>query len=294
MRGTHRIAALSLAVAAGALVAAAVVAPAQAAMPTSVTVAGSLQSEAGCSADWQPDCAATHMTAGPDGIWRKTLAVPAGTYDYKAAIDDSWTESYGGPGGVQITLTLAAAASVTFYYDPVTHYLADNVNSVIVSAPGDFQSELGCSGDWDPSCLKSWLQDPDGDGTYTMTISPPAGTYAAKAAINESWTVSYGAGGDPAGAQIPFTVPAGTPVLFSYDSATHVLTITVGTQTTPTPPTSSSAGSTGTGTNTTTTTDAGLPVTGTSSVLPLAIGGAVILLVGAGLLVLARRRRITG
>jgi hypothetical protein len=29
--------------------------------PTTVTIAGSLQSELGCSGDWQPDCAATHL-----------------------------------------------------------------------------------------------------------------------------------------------------------------------------------------------------------------------------------------
>src|SRR5215211_9439885 len=29
--------------------------------PTNVTVAGSLQSELGCSGDWQPDCANTHL-----------------------------------------------------------------------------------------------------------------------------------------------------------------------------------------------------------------------------------------
>ena len=30
--------------------------------PTSVTIAGSLQSELGCPGDWQADCAATHLT----------------------------------------------------------------------------------------------------------------------------------------------------------------------------------------------------------------------------------------
>ena len=34
---------------------------AAAAEPTAVTVAGSLQSELGCAADWQPDCAETDL-----------------------------------------------------------------------------------------------------------------------------------------------------------------------------------------------------------------------------------------
>src|SRR5581483_11683352 len=53
--------------------------------PTSVTVAGDLQSAAGCPGDWQPDCVATHLTydAG-DGVWQGTFSLPAGDYQYKA------------------------------------------------------------------------------------------------------------------------------------------------------------------------------------------------------------------
>ena len=96
------------------------------------------------------------------------------------------------------------------------------MNSVIATAVGDFQSEVGCAGDWDPACLRSWLQDPDGDGIYTfLTTEIPAGTWEAKAAINESWDESY------PGANIPFVVPdPGMEVLFSYDAASHILTIT--------------------------------------------------------------------
>ncbi|HSC51464.1 MAG TPA: hypothetical protein VLD16_14475, partial [Gaiellaceae bacterium] len=39
--------------------------------PTSVTIAGDLQSELGCGGDWDPACAATHLTydAGDD-VWQ--------------------------------------------------------------------------------------------------------------------------------------------------------------------------------------------------------------------------------
>ena len=53
--------------------------------PTSVTVVGDLQDEAGCTADWQPDCAATTMTPG-DGVYSLTTTVDAGTYEYKVAV----------------------------------------------------------------------------------------------------------------------------------------------------------------------------------------------------------------
>ena len=40
----------------------------------SVTVAGSLQSEMGCPADWDPACAASHLTFDTnDGLWKGTV-----------------------------------------------------------------------------------------------------------------------------------------------------------------------------------------------------------------------------
>ena len=67
---------------------------------------------------------------------------------------------------------------------------------MIAVAPGSFQSELGCPGDWDPACLRSWLEDPDGDGIYTFeTTALPAGSYETKVAINEDWAENYGQGG---------------------------------------------------------------------------------------------------
>ena len=202
--------------------------------PASVTIAGSLQSELGCAGDWDPACAATHLAydAGDD-VWQGSWSVPAGSYEYKAALNDNWDENYGlnaAPGGANIPLSLAGTASVKFYYDHKSHWITDNRNSVIATVPGSFQSELGCPGDWSPDCLRSWLQDQDGDGTYAFeTTALPAGSYEAKVAINESWDENYGQGGVPGGANIPFTVPAtGAKVTFRYNPTTHVLTILAG------------------------------------------------------------------
>ena len=64
--------------------------------PTSVTIAGSLQSEAGCCGDWDPACATTHLTYdAADDVWQGTFALPAGSYEYKAALNDAWDENYG-------------------------------------------------------------------------------------------------------------------------------------------------------------------------------------------------------
>jgi hypothetical protein len=204
-----------------------------AAEPTTVTVAGSFQQELGCPGDWQPECATTHLALdADDGVWQASFPLPAGSWEYKAALDGTWAENYGAGAvrdGPNIGLSLAAPGQVKFFYDDETHWVTDNQTSVIATAPGSFQSELGCASDWDPGCLRSWLQDPDGDGVGRFsTSSLPPGTYEAKVAIDETWDENYGAGGVRDGANITFTVgSAGDAVTFSYDQASHLLDITV-------------------------------------------------------------------
>ena len=85
--------------------------------PTAVTVAGSLQSEAGCPGDWDPACAVTHLTYDAnDDVWQGTFSLPAGAYEYKAALNDSWDENYGlnaQPGGSNIPLNLAVRSAAS-------------------------------------------------------------------------------------------------------------------------------------------------------------------------------------
>ena len=203
--------------------------------PDAVSVPGDFGNEVGCGSDWQPDCDQVQLTRRTnDDVWSATLAIAAGTYNYKVAIDKSWDVSYGqggSPSGGNIALTVpAGGAEVTFYYDNITHWVTTDLDGAIVTAAGDFQSELGCPADWSPDCLRSWLEDPDGDGVYTFTTTAiPAGDYAVKAALNLSWDVSYGAGGSATGANIDFTVPTnGSKVTFSYVASTHVLTVLSG------------------------------------------------------------------
>ncbi len=196
-------------------------------LPSSVTIAGSLQSELTCPGDWDPACGATHLAYdSSDDVWQGSFNVPIGSYDYKAALNDSWDENYGlhaTPDGANIPLNLSAAATIKFYYDHKSHWITDNQSSIVAVAPGSFQSELGCPGDWDPGCLRSWLQDPDGDGIYSFTTSDlPVGSYDFKVALNESWDVNFGQGGVQNGVNIPFTVINPTTITFLYNSTTHV------------------------------------------------------------------------
>ena len=144
-------------------------------------------------------------------MWQGAFSLSAGSYEYKAALNDSWTENYGlnaQPNGANIPLDLASGASVKFYYDHKSHWITDNQGSVIAVAAGSFQSELGCPGDWDPSCLRSWLE------TRTATASTRSRRRRCRRARTRrrSRSMRVGrrttAGRRPGGANIPFTVPA--------------------------------------------------------------------------------------
>ena len=92
-----------------------------------VNVPGSYQAAAGCEADWAPDCAVTAMTMAEDGTYVSgPFALPAGEYEYKVALDGTWTTNYGVDGvseGDNYLLTLEADSNVSFVYDPATNLL---------------------------------------------------------------------------------------------------------------------------------------------------------------------------
>ncbi|HET9442235.1 MAG TPA: hypothetical protein VFO65_02860, partial [Acidimicrobiales bacterium] len=199
--------------------------------PGSVVITGSLQSEVGCAQDWDPTCVATALSFDEDDqVWQGRFAVPAGSYEFRVTIDGSWDESYGAnaqPNGANIPL-VTAGGLVRFYFDHATHWVATGNDRIAVAA-GNHQAALGCPGDWQPDCLRSWLQDPDGNGVLEFaTTALPPGSYETKITIDESWSENYGAGGARDGANIAFSVTAGQTVLFSFDSTTHVLTVTAG------------------------------------------------------------------
>ena len=199
--------------------------------PTVVTLVGNLQSELGCSGDWQADCATTYLSMVGNNVWRGEFTVPAGNWEYKTALNNGWDENYGSNfqhNGPNINLTLVSQSSVRFYYDHKTHYIADNIRNIIYTVPGNFNNEVGCAGDWQPECLATFMSDVDGDGVFTLnTGSIPAGSYEFKVATNESWNnPNYGAGGGSD--NVPFTVPgAGFIVTFSFNTNTNTPSVEV-------------------------------------------------------------------
>jgi hypothetical protein len=136
----------------------------------------------GCAGDWAPDCDQAQMTQ-VDGIWRLTVDLPAGDYEYKVATEKSWDENYG-QGGVASGPNLVlrhAGGPVTFWFDPRTKVVQSSDDGPVVTLAGSFQSELGCAGDWAPDCLRAMMFDGDRDGVYEFsTTKLPTGSYELK------------------------------------------------------------------------------------------------------------------
>jgi hypothetical protein len=60
-----------------------------------------------------------------DRLWKLTADLPAGQYEFKAAINGSWDENYGqdgAPNGSNIVLN-HGGGPVTFRYDHTTHVI---------------------------------------------------------------------------------------------------------------------------------------------------------------------------
>lgn len=198
--------------------------------PGSVTVVGSFNSELGCPKDWDETCPAASMKLDPaDDIWRLTVDLPKGKYEYKAALNGTWDVSYGSDGavaGTNIALDHPGGA-VTFRYDNRTHLVTAHYASeqpAAVSVPGSLNSEMGCPSDWDPACDQAQLLLDPADLVWKLTVpSLVGGTYAFKAALNRAWDTSYGVGGASPGADIAFEHDGGA-VTFRYDHATHLMT----------------------------------------------------------------------
>ncbi|GAT74121.1 alpha-1,6-glucosidase [Microbacterium sp. HM58-2] len=194
-----------------------------------VTVPGSLNSEMGCAGDWDPACEKAKLALRADGVWAGTFDLPAGTYEYKAAVNGSWAINYGAngvPDGANIQIT-HAGGSITFYFDPRTNIVQSTAEGPIVTLPGSEQSELGCAGDWAPDCLATLMADGNRDGVYEFSTDElPTGAYEVKVAHGLSWAENYGADGVRDGANISFSATEGKVTTFRYTLATHVLEVT--------------------------------------------------------------------
>lgn len=199
--------------------------------PLVVTLTGSFQSEAGCGGDWDPSCTITDLNYdGASGLWTGNYYLPPGTWEFKVAINHSWNENYGAGGvlnGPNYSFTTYNYGLVAFHYDPNTHIVSTGVINNFITVVGNFQHELGCSGDWMPDCYNTTLQYNYSAGLWKGTFIIPAGSYEFKIAADLSWNENYGDGGVLNGSNMSFHLPAVSQVEFSFDPFTHLTTYTI-------------------------------------------------------------------
>jgi hypothetical protein len=91
--------------------------------PGAVTVAGNFGGVL-AGADWNPAGTELQLTFDrSDELWKLTMDLPAGQYEYKVALDGSWEENYGRDGhrdGANLEMT-HDGGPLTFLYDHATH-----------------------------------------------------------------------------------------------------------------------------------------------------------------------------
>lgn len=96
----------------------------------------------------------------------------------------------------------------------------------MVNAPGSYQAQAGCPGDWQPECSVTAMKAGDNGTFVSGPFSLKAGEYEVKVALDGSWTTNYGSDGAQDGPNYKFTLAADGTVDFVYDPATKLLTIT--------------------------------------------------------------------
>ncbi|WP_263118535.1 pullulanase-type alpha-1,6-glucosidase [Cellulomonas fimi] len=188
-----------------------------------VSVAGTTGAAMGCD-DWDVACTTSELTARTGSVYSGTFTLPAGQYAYKVVVDHSWDEAYGTTDGQNIEFSLATEQEVTFRYDDGSHAVgqlsADGAVSVV--AAGDFQTQLGCAGTWDPACLGSWLAPVGGTVYELRTDRLTAGSYQTKAVVAGDWARSY------PGSNLGFEVPRdGAAVVMRLDLGSGEFTVDV-------------------------------------------------------------------
>lgn len=92
-----------------------------------------------------------------------------------------------------------------------------------VTISGTIQSKLGCSGDWQPSCSKTFLTLDPVSGLWISEFALPAGDYEYKVAIDGSWDENYGGKADRNGPNVPLKLTQPAKVHFYYDHKTHLV-----------------------------------------------------------------------
>ncbi|HMQ65259.1 MAG TPA: pullulanase-type alpha-1,6-glucosidase [Arachnia sp.] len=156
----RKFTALPALIAATALIGGLLPATPAAAATSAVTLVGSLQTELGCTQDWQPACEASSLTdADGDGVWTSEFLVPAGDWEFKIAINQAWDESYGLDGG-NYPLKLAAEQTLQFSFDDRTK----RVNLAATGLPGAYTEA-------DDVLIQAPFRDPGAGNSFYFVVT---------------------------------------------------------------------------------------------------------------------------
>ncbi len=165
-----------------------------------VTLVGSLQTELGHSSDWDPGAAETQMQDDGNQFYSLTATLPAGSYEYKIAINGSWDENYGAfgvPGGDNIKLDLKEETTITFYYNDDTHGVTDSRYYTPLTEDkrprlaGNIQPAIHAGDEWSPGTSTAKFYDDNFDNVYTYTTIVPKGKYEYKVVLGNDWGEEY-------------------------------------------------------------------------------------------------------
>ena len=178
--------------------------------PSVVALVGTLQSEVGCPGDWQPECPQSRLqpVAGSPDLYRATFDVPAGSYEYKVALNSGWDENYGAggtAGGANLALN-ATGGPVTFTYSHLTHRITDDTPKPV----GQEQAAH-----WLAAGVIAWPLGGDAaTRTYRLHSAPEGGLVVKDGKVlgGSELPLTY----DPAG--LPASVKAKFPHLATYDA----------------------------------------------------------------------------
>lgn len=167
---------------------------------------------------WNTSDSNNHMDYMGGGFFKKTIHLAKGTYGYKVAYDDKWSN---GEVGSNVSLTLTSDSDVTFLANPIENVCTDSITNPSISGSLSLIGTIrGGNGDWDQTSKNYDFTYLSGDGKYIYCGFFPAGTYQYKGVENYSWD----GGGLPASGNVNLTVPEGGKyVVFVGDRANKTM-----------------------------------------------------------------------
>ena len=173
--------------------------------------------------DWQPACEQAQLTLDPRTDLEGHVHAPGRPTSTRRRSTGSWDVNYGA-GGVaerrqhRLHRARRHRSLLLRPAHPLVHQ--STPQGPIVTAPGTLPERARLPGRLGAGLPAAWLQDPDGDGTYTWQHRPDPGRRLRDQGRprTSAGTRTTAKAVGPGGANISFNGPRRTVVTFSYDA----------------------------------------------------------------------------